>query len=404
MAKELAQNGFQVSLIDLSNNYPRTTPADWEGPFGVFRSQDLSDSQIYSMTHAQTIVESDAGFCLWPEAGPIECTGPLSRLQMRRYATDALLDYFRDLDRGHITKDVFAKIQKQTFKNAWPAYFANHLSSLRYKENKEALSSKTLATPFLSPFFHRLASRQAVQESLEDLKNSGVEVFEGGFLRDISEDGKTIQRLELEVSGRSFLIEASRWLIMLSGIEISLLDERVQKILQPYKAAAPQWSWIRYGVEVKQIEDLKSIPPHFVVIDDVYGPWYNTNVMIFQMTTNINQFDIWLRIPNSQRFQKQYLEDIKLEIHRLIGKRLPMLDITDTLMPQEYIYSFNDLGPPRFCMYSTSDLNAQKRKSWRNVTWSSPEEWPAQDATSIMREQTKLYHLLEEARNHDRTL
>jgi len=404
LASELSQQGKNVVLFDLSSNFPRWTPSDWEGPFGIFKNKGLLESQVNSLTQSQSIVDSEDGFCLWPSDGPIEFNGPLSRLQLNRYKNSQdIIDYFKSLSLSEGDLILQAKLKKGSFRDVWPVYFAHNLAATRYSENHLALSNPS-GLPFMSDFFHRLSSRIGLEDALDACDKQGVEVFKECKLRDISHNNKELETIEIEVKGRSFLRSAKKWIIMLSGAEISMLDDRVRQILQPHKEVEPKWAWLRYSIDVEQIEDLKSIPPHFAVIDDVYSPWYGTNLMLFQTTMKENQLDVWLRIPNAQRFQQQYLEDMAKSIARLMQNRLPMFKIIDTVMPQEYRYGFNELGPPRFCMYDSAELRMQKRVRWPNLIWSSPEEWPAQDWTSIMREQSKILALFEEDKKHDRTL
>jgi hypothetical protein len=80
-----------------------------------------------------------------------------------------------------------------------------------------------------------------------------------------------------------------------------------------------------------------------------------------------------MRIPSQHRFQRAYLEAKAQEIVDFLRKRIPACSASVADMPQDYLYEYQELGPPRFPLFLESDLRNLSRAEFSNLHYSSAE-------------------------------
>lgn len=403
LASELSQMGYKVALIDLSHLMGRWTPSDWEGPFGIFKTTQLTESQIFFLFEGESIVENDKGYVIWSKQGPIEFMGPLYGYQTEKgQISKSVTTYLKNADTRSLADAVVQRdlIKTTHFYKTWPVHLSHHLASGIFYENVEAIDY-TEPLPLFAPFSFRRASRAGLGESLSSCEKLGVKVFAEAELLDVNFKEENLESIEVAQKERSQILFSKRWLWTLSSLESSLLREVVKEKLGLQKALEPDWAWVRYAIEFHPSFSLKVLPPHFLLMDDIFTPWSHTNTMICNRTFKDTELDIWLKIPHAQRFQRQYLEDLQLKIKKIFKERLPDTEIDDIRFPQEYYYGFNELGAPRFCVYNKGLVKNNKRSKSKNIFWLSPEDTKRLDWAGYLQQQKDFVEPLTKKEKND---
>jgi hypothetical protein len=396
LASELSQQGYKVALIDLSHLMGRWTPSDWEGPFGIFKTTSLTESQIFFLFEGEAIVESSKGYVIWSKQGPIEFAGPLFGFQTDKGQLNSLVTkYLKNTETRSLAEalDLRGQIKKSHFFKTWPVHLSHQIASGVYYENVEAIDY-TDPLPLFAPFSFRQASRAGLSESLASCEKVGVKVFEDAELLDAHFKDEKLESLEVSQKERSQIHSSNKWLWMLSGLESSVLKDKVKEQLHLQKPTEPDWAWVRYAIEFSPSYSLKALPPHFLMMDDIFTPWVHTNMMICNRTFKDTEMDVWLRIPHAQRFQRQYLEDLQLKIKKIFKDRLPDTVVDEIRFPQEYYYGFNEIGAPRFCVYDRKNVISHKRRNTKNLFWLTPEDTKRLDWTGFLQQQKDMVESL----------
>ena len=388
MAAELATQGMQVSLVDVSDHLGRWTPEDWEGPFGYFQSEQLAASQRERLIEEDYIEDIPEGFILWLADGPIDFKSSLSShlLSESGISSEALdfLNNYENLSPEEI-RDKRESLRRSPYRESWLVHLAYQLASHVYKPNAEGVSyGKPL--PLSAPWIIRRVSRKGAGQSLDWVESKGVKVFPGAQLVDLLTEGSECRSLEIR-SGWSGALTGRQFVWLLSGEETLKLSESIATLLFPKGVVKPTWSWMRYRFRVEQGMHLETLPAKFVLIDDLYAPWTHTNLMIVQRTVQAQDLDVWLRIPTQHRFQRAYLEEQSQSILNLLAKKIPGSHPVLADMPQDHLYEYQELGPPRFPVYNLEDLDHLHRGSFPNVHYSAPEDWVLLEWTSLLRDQ-----------------
>ena len=172
--------------------------------------------------------------------------------------------------------------------------------------------------------------------------------------------------------------------VCLTSEEAGRINSTAQSSLFPKLALEPDWVWSRYEISIEGEAHLShltraQLPAHFVVLEDLDLPWSHENLMIWQrrnqMGKQTDSFDVWIKIPNSQRFQRQYLQDRGVGICQTMTKRLPENEFHISTLPLEATKTFQDLGPSRQPVFSRSLKTIHTRFEHANVFFNSPEFW-----------------------------
>ncbi len=65
LAAELARQGLSTTMVDVSDALGRWAPEDWEGPFGYFQSEAVTES-LSTRLHVEDFSDGvDEGFVFW---------------------------------------------------------------------------------------------------------------------------------------------------------------------------------------------------------------------------------------------------------------------------------------------------------------------------------------------------
>ncbi|MEN0057436.1 MAG: hypothetical protein AAGB31_01270, partial [Bdellovibrio sp.] len=82
LAAALAQEGIKTTLVDVSSKLGVWPAEDIEGPFGFFRNERISESQLERLYADDPYDEVPNGFSLWLKKGPLEMKGPLTKYKI----------------------------------------------------------------------------------------------------------------------------------------------------------------------------------------------------------------------------------------------------------------------------------------------------------------------------------
>lgn len=373
LAAALAKEGIKTTLVDVSSKLGVWPSEDVEGPFGFFRNEKISESQMERLYSDDPYEEVPNGFTLWLKEGPFECKGPNTKFKMDK---SSLSPHVKDLLSGSAkNKALYKNLDAFDFDKSWLLHLAHQMAGTTYKPN--ALSARAgEALPLFSSFLVRQATRTGLEKSLEWLATKGVEVLRPHQIVDASfGGGKSITGLELSGEQQGlFRLEQIVW--MLTSEESYFLNERLGKYFFPEGPLEPEWSWVRYRVSLQQCFERDHLPTHTLVVDDLDSPWTHENMMVLQRTTLVDQFDVWMRIPTVQRFNKEYLTVRSQRMKTHLLERMSLAEPQVLSFPQEYYYTYAQLGASRFPVFSEKQDSRRGKVLYSNLHLDGPEEWP----------------------------
>lgn len=391
IAAEIASQGMKVCLVEVSDFLGRWTPEDWEGPFGYFQSEQLTASQQERLIEEDYTDDLPEGFTLWLADGPIDFKSSLSSHLLAECGISekalSFLSEYESLAPEKI-RDQKDLIRRGAFRENWLVHLAYQLASHVHQASAEGVNyGKPL--PLNSPWVVRRVSRKGASHSLEWVESKGVRVHPSAQLVDLLTEGRDIRSLEIR-STWSGAINGNQFIWMLSGEETEKLSSKISSLLFPKGIIKPTWNWMRYRVHMEQGIFLETLPLKFVMIRDLFAPWTHTNLMVVQRTVQAQDLDVWIKIPTQHRFQRAYLEEQCQEILRILGEKIPGSNPVAGDMPQDHLYEYQELGPPRFPIYLEEDLDHLYRSTFPNLNYSAAEDWPLHEWTSLLRDQAPL--------------
>ena len=369
LAAELAKEGLPVTLLDVTAQLGVWPPEDQEGPFGFFRNDKISESQIERLYSDDAFDENANGFTLWLKNGPLECKGPMTSFSLEKNGLSGLV---KEALAGDLQST--KKAQQLNFKQNWLLQFAHQWASTTFMPNALGVKAAN-PLPLFSSFFNRQSTRNGLEKSLAWLKNKGVQVIKPQAIRDCSFSSHSmISGLEMAAETQGiFKLERLIW--TLSSEETYFLNEKLGKYFYPSGIVESEWSWVRYRVQLQACSEREQLPKHTLLIDDVESPWTHENMLVVQRTSLADHFDVWMRIPTVQRFNKEYLKErserMQEKLLLKMGKSQPEVNS----FPQEYYYNYADLGPSRYPVYKNPPAERVKKSSYKNFHLSGPEVW-----------------------------
>ncbi len=376
LAAALAQEGIKTTLVDVSTKLGMWPAEDVEGPFGFFRNEKITEMQMERLYADDPYTEVPNGFTTWFKEGPFELKGPLVK-----YKTDQLplshhiKEFFLGGAHSKSNKNLYKNLDSISFEKSWLLHYAHQLASTTYAANARG-AKVGAALPLYSSFLTRQASRNGLEKSLEWLAGKGVEIIKPQQIVDASFDGrKAVSGLELSGAQQGlFRLEQIIWL--LSSEESYFLNERLGKYFFPEGALEPEWCWVRYRVRLQECFERDRLPAHAVVVNDLESPWTHENMLILQRTSLPDQFDAWMRIPNVHRFNKDYLTTRGERMKKHLRERMLLADPQILSFPQEYYYTYAQLGASRFPIFSEQQESRRGKSLFTNLHLDGPELWP----------------------------
>lgn len=375
LAAALAQEGIKTTLVDVSSKLGVWPSEDVEGPFGFFRNERVSESQMERLYHDDPYDEVSNGFTLWLKEGPFEFKGPTTKFKVEKSTlAPQVKDFIVGNPGDRNSRAIYKNLNAFQFRQSWLLHFAHQWAGTTYRPNAQGAYSGE-ATPLFSSFLVRQATRNGLEKSLQWLESKGVEVIRPQQIMDASfGGGKTITGLELSGEKQGlFRLEQIVWL--LTSEETYFMNERLGKYFFPEGPLEPEWCWVRYRVSLQSCFERDHLPLHTVVMRDLDSPWTHENMMILQRTTLADQFDIWMRIPTVQRFNKEYLTVRSQRMQKDLLERMSLSDPQVLSFPQEYYYTYAQLGAARYPVFAQKHDARRARVLFSNLHLDGPEQW-----------------------------
>ena len=152
LAAELGKKGIPVSLLDVSAQMGHWAPEDWEGPFGFFKTESFTETQMERLFEDESTQMLDQGLSIWLKSGPLEMKGPVA---LHRLAQLGISEKVIQYVQGQV---ILEQISNLDFKNSWLAHLAHGFSSNVSTLLPETYSEGRRQNLFAS-YFHRPATR-----------------------------------------------------------------------------------------------------------------------------------------------------------------------------------------------------------------------------------------------------
>ncbi len=373
LASELRRQKLKVMVIDLGSKMGLWPAEDIEGPFGLFKTETLKGSLVESLWAEEAFHEVPNGFTIWLDSGPIEFKGPLTKYQIERFGLDSKV--FETLGRQtEVQVQKNFKPDEFNFSSHWLIPFSCQLASTTYATARNSMSFSQ-ALPLAASFYIRWANRLANEKAALWLKNQGIHYFDKTDVIDLSfENKKKISGIELkgEFSG---LIKCKSIVWGLTSEESYFYNSVLAQEIYPDGPLESEWSWIRYRVKIKSNSQTRLFPLHFCSFQDNESPWTHENMILWQKTSLDDFFEAWVRIPTVQRFNKNYLTDLGTKITNELNSRITSISAEVQNHPQEYTYTYHQLGPSRFPVYKNNSVSRRwKTNSIKNFFYQNHEK------------------------------
>lgn len=376
LAAALAQEGIKTTLVDVSSKLGVWPSEDVEGPFGFFRNEKISETQMERLYADDPYTEVSNGFTIWFNDGPLEFKGPLTKFKIEQLPlSNHVKDFFVSGTSAKQSKALYKNIGSLSFEKSWLLHLAHQWAGTTYAANSLGANVGE-ALPLFSSFLIRQATRNGLEKSLDWLASKGVDVLLPQQIVDASfGGGKAITGLELSGEKQGlFGLEQIAW--MLTSEETYFLNERLGRYFFPEGALEPEWCWVRYRVSLQFCFERDHLPLHTLIIGDLASPWTHENMIVLQRTSVVDQFDVWMRIPNVQRFNKEYLTMRSELVKKHLLGRMPLSEPQVLSFPQEYYYTYAQLGPSRFPVFGEKQNRRRGKVLFGNLHVAGPEVWP----------------------------
>lgn len=370
LAAKLAEAHVPVTLLDVSHQMGTWKPEDTEGPFGFFLMDGLGRERLET---DEAILEMEKGMTFWLADGPLECQGPTAPYRLSQMnAHPEVIQYIQ----GKVGLEA---IRNMSFQETWLAHmshaFTSSVSTLSPEAYKEGLRRD-----LFNSFYIRQVGAHGLEKSLQWCESKGVTVLRNVELKDLSfEESKLLSGFEVRTD-RPGIFKAEQFVICLTAEECGMLSHKIQNALFGNQVHEPEWAWLRYRIRLQGKGPLAhltrdQIPYHCILISDLMLPWTHENLLVLQRTQAADQFDAWMKIPNTQRFHSQYLQERALKMRALLESKIPENEMILLEMPVEAETTFQEVGPARHPIFSRALRVLRKNIGIRNVALDSPERW-----------------------------
>jgi hypothetical protein len=401
LASDLMRRGFEVSLCDVSEVLGRWAPEDMEGPFGYFSSERILPTQMERLVCDDPSEATNNGFTVWLKSGPVEFKGPLTKHRLEKLGVNSeVIRYLSEFDVMSLesSQSLKAEIQKLPFLERWPASLAHQFSSSAYLSAPSALEQGR-PDPLFNSYNLRTPTRPGIEKALAWCESVGVKVLSRSRVLDMAIEKKQITGLEIQGAQTGF-IKADQFVWTLSSTETKFQNQEMSRKLFLSIGLEPEWCWVKFRVRLQKCRETEALPLCFLMIEDLEFAWTHSNFIFIRRTGVSEDFDFWLRIPASQRFQKQYLMDRCNEALELFNRRAERLGALLVDPPQEHIYTFEDLGPARSPVYNKESLThfikSAKANIFTNLHLDGPEQWDHLGWEGMFQHQRSISHSIQE--------
>ncbi len=378
LAQELASQGWSVTLIDTSDELGKWQPEDFEGPFGLFETNEIGESQRARFGADEEAHLVAQGLVLWLGDGPLELKSELTDFYLdQRGVPTFVREYLRHEGSFSRRTSEMKQVRELGFEKNWLAAFAHQYAANVYHENFQALQSGEPAPVFTS-LRMRGASGSGLAQSLMLCQKSGVRLVRKASIADARFNGKDLEALEV-VAERSGVERAKSFVWMVTSEESQRFSAQVKEKIFPNGYISPAWSWLRFRISMKATPATEVLPLSCVLLRDSHLPWAHQNFLILRRTPIVGEVDIWVRMPSWARFDKPYLENLGEQIVQELKLRIPLSEPQVKARPAEYTENYSELGAARFAVYGAEQLAKLNAIYHRNLFFAGPEQWTSLD-------------------------
>jgi hypothetical protein len=394
LAVHLKRNGIESAIIDVTEKMGTWIPEDAEGPFGFFQSDKMLESQYERLIEEEAPIEMTNGFTIWLNDGPVELKGPVGKRRLEKLdVQDETVQYLLGQGKG-LQK---ARLSRLPFSQKWLVCLAHGFTANEYHPSAEYFETEEFAALF-AKYFVRLPSRVGHSRSLDWCERQGVEVVRKSDIIDISlKSRREVRGVEYRhnAAERTEIFECEQMVWCLTSEETGMLGIKPQQNLFPHGILEPSWVWTRYRLKVPEAQLRELLPMHVLVIDDIGRPWTHDNFVVLQKTGSADLFDAWCKLPNVQRFNKEYLASRGQGITNLLRERLVGMDVEVVNQPVGYDLTYNQAGPARHPIYDPTEKLLWRPGQFSNVHFDSAEQWRSLGWNGIFQKQNEVMNNLQ---------
>lgn len=390
MAVALHRLGFNVQLVDVTARLGHFRPEDQEGPFGHFASPRWDGIETEALESLGALTEQEQGFSLWLKSGPWDLRGPTAHYRGEALQQKEQVMQFVRYCAGTSAerKTWLQKIQNLDFDQRWLASLACDLLSHESGWPNEAFL-KAPPEALFERFFYRRPETFSVESSLRWCAAQGVIVTENADIPDVALENRRVQGIEVKAAKSGF-VRCHQLVWLLNSQETAHLSPRAFLKLYKGQSLDPEWCWLRYELQFEDSKELELLPKNFLFLEDFSIPWSHDNFAVFREGINKGCFHVWLRLPYSQRFHREYLVERIQPLIENIYERCPRLQAKVVGLPAEAASTSKELGAPLFPVYRAADLANPPGLSFLNLWYSHSERWSSYSPTAIFTSQAAM--------------
>lgn len=381
LSAEFARLGLKTLHLDVTEKLGSWPLEDREGPFGTFRIEKPTASWGEILNHGDLEIDCEDGLVIWTDMGPVSLRGPLSAHQLK--------------SRGWRTESQNLS-SNQNFEELVLLWMARSLQNTRFQMwSPQKLEGRKV--PISSPMSVRYPTRNGLDKRREWIKAQNVNYWNDVDVLDAVRHGlESISGLEVKgpVNG---VVKAHSMIWGLTSLETDHMSFRVREKIFGTDVRRPIWAWVRFRFQITPQEDTAKWPQAMIMMQSSGVPWTHAEMMIIRRTVLTDQFDIWVRIPDSKRFHQSYIHSIQEEIVATLKSKLNTLLIRLVHEPQEASYTSKELGPRPFSQYG-EEIKLRNFQA-KNLYFDSPEVWEHFSIDDMILNQKKIFeHVMVEWR------
>lgn len=407
LAKELALNEWRVGLMDCSKILGEWREDDLRNPFGLSLTADLKSEQsdYYQAQYRAQKVEK--GVSILFARGPFEGSGPMqSFFRSKQNISRQLVQYLEPK-----TNAKKKNLKSKNFDDNWLLNLSQQLSASVYSDNANAhFLDGTL------PIFSELYKDQSTTDFrrsahfLKDLPSAAnFDVSHLISVEKASDDQFELVATALRTSANdagadvksmksaSHQVLRTRVLIWaLSSAESEFLSPKARQFLFPKQILEASWSWQRFSM--RGPSDLLELwPEQFYMIDHLRLPWTHDNLGLISKTDAVH-FDIWMRVPTIFRFNTKYNSELGGLFAKKLCDRFSSDDFEMVELPTDARLKKEQLGPPRWPVFSAEDVRSFKNLKKKYLIFDSVDQHRTHQAQTQLKIQDALFQELTQMR------
>ncbi len=373
LSAEFSRVGLKTLHLDVTEKLGSWPLEDREGPFATFSAEKPIASWGEILNYGDLNIDCDDGLVIWTDSGPVSLRGPLSPHQLK--------------SRGWL-KETQNYQAHHHFEELVLPWMARSLQNTRFKMwSPENLTGSRVSIS--SPMSVRYPSRTGLEKRQDWIEAQGVTYWKDVEILDAVRFGlESISGLEVmgPVKG---VVKAHSVVWGLTSLETDHMSFKVREKIYGSDVKRPLWAWVRFRFQINPQADTAHWPQAMVVMKASEIPWTHSELMIVKRTVLEDQFDVWVRIPDSKRFHQSYIHSIQDEIVATLKVKLETLQIQLVHEPQEASYTSKELGPRPFSQYA--DETKHRNFQSKNLYFDSPEVWEQFSYQDLIFNQKKIF-------------